>query len=169
MRFLNPPEFDLGWIDWGDAGGWAQAFGNFAVLVVAVVTIRKDSQRIAGLEERSRRDEDATARERVYGVVAWPEEWGLLGSRVLVSNGSRMPIYDVVVRALTDDMDREPALGDPGVKSVFMLNPQESLGTDLSWASEARPVVDLRFRDSVGRTWWRKGNGSLICLVDPEG
>lgn len=159
------PDVDLSWIQWGDAAGWAQAVGNFAVLFVAILTIRKDSQRIASLERRSREDEVAQARERVYGVTAWPQEWAIGSTRIVVNNASLMPVYDVTVRASsTGAHSQPPQRGVDGAKSVFIVNPGESLEAQLEWSLDTRPIVDLQFRDSGGWSWWREADGTMECV-----
>ncbi|MET8907604.1 hypothetical protein [Micromonospora sp. NPDC004551] len=158
----------MGDIDWGDAGGWAQAIGNFALWLIAVITLLRDRKRITALEREAAENREEQKRAQARLVSAWPDEWsaGRVAGRCL--NASSEPIYRVVVRVFNEGARpaEPPTRAHRRTTSIPLMRPKEELPfvvADGGPAGQANAVaVDLAFVDAAGHMWWRQGDGTLF-------
>lgn len=159
----------LNWtsIDWGDASGWAQAIGNFALWLIALITLIRDRRRIAALEHEAAETRESQRQIQARLVSAWPDEWsaGTVAGRCL--NGSDEPVYQVIVRVLTlDSRPAEPPSRDHRrTTAIPLMRPKEELtfvvSVDFPAAAEGI-AVDLAYVDAAGLPWWRQADGTLM-------
>jgi len=130
-------------------------------------------------ERRQRLRTDAALRARedrewALHIAAWyldvnPGSSGETATRVLISNGSSLPVYEVVVTLVIlfgGGAKRGPETGPewPCRAFVAVLPPRRWLvDLPIGWAGMHRePGVEIAFMDSAGRTWVREPRGLVI-------
>lgn len=152
-------------IDWGDAGGWAQATGNLALWVIAVITLMRDRKRIRALEEQGKRERLSADQAQARLISAWANEWNGSRARGICSNLSTEPIYDVLVRGSRSLLTSIPRANERTTVSAPLIRPREELPFDLDLddrsAAPEFVYVDICFSDAARRRWWRRGDGRI--------
>lgn len=164
-------------VDWGDAPTWtagaialaalaaAWRAGTVAAELLRVEQIREDrTERL----EQERRDVAERA-EQADWVASWNDS-----GRYAILNGSRLPIWDVEVRAIHPETSAtfSETIGvvPPGdVRHPFVPEeddwgaplPVEDILGDMD---ALRMQVEIRFRDAAGRLWRRDQHGMLNLL-----
>lgn len=145
------------------------AAGTIGAVVVALCQIRRDA--------KIRRNEEVQAQAKC--IAAWFEDISLSqdtpGNQYnayrtgLIRNNNLMPIYDVVV-TVVGLYGAGPAIvgednsGDFAFRAVF---PQIATGLWGFWIDtggggmHAACTLEIAFRDSAGKSWVRRGNGTL--------
>lgn len=191
--------------------GTAAEWFTVVVAAVAVVLAWKASSRSNALQaelvrlenERENRAEQREAERRLESeraaqadlVAVWPEltpgpTLAFPGSRpfttepswrVVVSNASALPVYDVEVMAMGPEPDRIRGRAYVGIVTPAepvgvefpSFDPEERVSTTADQQrvehleTEADLSVGVRFRDTAGRRWARNGDGVLMKESDP--
>jgi hypothetical protein len=150
--------------DWiGAVGQAVGAVGTFIAVGVALWLAQRDSRR---------RDAEAR-RAQAQEITGWlnAEDFNLAEERgkiiCTLCNASTQPVFDVVVNLVAihgafrrtvagkKDMMFDTYVGilPPGTRCYFLDYPGAVL--------QVRYGVEVAFRDTAGRFWWRDGNGNL--------
>ncbi|MEH1098025.1 hypothetical protein [Micromonospora sp. CPCC 205561] len=154
-------------IDWGDAGGWAQAIGNLAIWTIAVITLFRDRKRIAALEREAEESRQEATRTQAKLVSAWPDQWSAERVAGRCLNASSEPVYQVVVRALDTGTGQTapPTRDHRRTTFISLMRPMEELPFvvtgDIPVGDNVEVGLDLVFQDAAGLRWWRQSDGTL--------
>lgn len=140
-------------IDWGDVPTWVGAITTLGALIAAAVLVRFELRRDHREVDRLERAEQADK------VAAWFDDQS---ARILVRNGSSLPIYNVRVWVISgapgDELIEVDGAVPPG--DMPLAVPRGAMGA----LSEIG--LRLRFTDAAGRSWQRWFDGTLRRLPD---
>lgn len=164
--------------------GVLTAIGTLAAVVVAVLGIRHESRareraearaeaaesaRASDAAEREERDRRDAERHQAERIVAWAE-WetiqpmaagGDFGHwRLLLTNSSDLPAFDVTAMAVTSDGSWQHTATDAVLPPRSTRSVKAEPGSGRS-GHVTRPEVGLRFRDASDRWWRRTPSGGL--------
>lgn len=143
-------------IQLGNVAEWFAAAGTVAAVSVAIW--------IAGLE--SRRHEDSQRREQAESVAAWASGHDVGRMRTVVSNNSKMPIYDVILEPMYHPTPGSDA--EPSVQRTFIevVPPGQWAAVALeripSGLRPTKVAVPLAFTDARGNHWRRSTDGGNL-------
>jgi len=173
---------DLSTVSWGDGPTWIAVGVSLAALAaawraghIAAQLLRAETHR----EDRAERldDERAPGAERAVQadlVAAWNDR-----GTFVVLNGSKLPIWDVELRA------RHPETADTAETRLTVVPPNRETRQPFVPAEDPSgapiPVddvlddmdallmqVEIRFRDAAGRIWSRDSHGTLNLVGRSE-
>lgn len=162
----------------GDVPNWVSALGTIAAFFAVVVQLRREQTARHRMEERRRAEEHRAQASR---VAAWfeglparnpldpmpepgsPAAWGDRG-RLVISNSSSLPIYEVVV-----DYDAD---GPNGARAEQHLWVELLPPGDWVILADTRPswldgTVAVSFVDAAGRNWSRGRDFQLRVTPQP--
>ena len=143
-------------IDFGSVAEWFAAVGTIAAVVVALYIATRETRR---LQKRDRADQ-------AHQISAWRlVQPG--SSQVLVSNGSTLPIYDVVISYGVAYGAGPPfSLGNASQTFVVRIPPGRYLVKEPKRGESGMLGVvgpSISFRDANGSFWRRDAKGELIA------
>lgn len=140
----------------GDLGGWAQAVGSLAAVVVALVqTSRLQEQ---WLEDQRRQEEQH--RIQVFGWVAYRDDGtGSGGWWMYLNNMTNAPIGVWVLRIEDVSTGRRVTLDVTRFLPIPPGLTERPVG--VSSGDLLRPMCQLEFSDASGICWLRNSSGSI--------
>lgn len=153
-------------IDWGDVPTWVSATTTFLALAAAgfivLIELRRDKRAVTARERAEQADQ----------VAVWKAQTRPSGPKLLVHNGSNLPIYQVQVR-LRHPVDGVRSLlqegqlppGDHGYDYPDEVLAYDELG-NLTLDSSDEWEHEIQFVDTASRAWKRWGDGVLTRLPD---
>jgi hypothetical protein len=147
------------WLDKIEPGSWADWVAGIATTLAVIFALVE----LALERGRARRQERASQASK---VSAWFEESdrASLRDRAYISNASEGVIYDVLIAVTNGRVESD---GSTTVKDFTKILSQIPPGvyrtsTIQGWGGmHFSPSIDLSFRDSSGRHWFRNNYGKL--------
>lgn len=154
---------------------WTEPVCAVATLILSIVVFFLNKKVDAESKRNRAREEEL---RQPSGISAWLE--GLsIGSSVqnaTINNATNSPIYNIVVSAVVtkgygcDKGEMRQGVGD--YREIFALVPPGRHSFSLSlvgfWGMSAYPVLEISFTCTDGKSWIRRGNGTLEQIdTDP--
>lgn len=167
-------------LTWFDAiGTWIGSIGTAGAMIAALHQIRVE-RRLRKLDEVRRSEaqkiqEELRKREQAFQINSWidPED----KSRVLIINGSKQPIYEVVIHLVisagagprtSEEVSAGGSNYSPNANRYLrrIVPPGTYItGLELTWGGMARrPGVEISFTDAQGEHWIRREGGNIQPL-----
>ncbi|MFV0485338.1 MAG: hypothetical protein ACK5MU_03910 [Candidatus Saccharimonadales bacterium] len=94
---------------WGDVATWAGAVGTVGAFVAAFVQIKVER---SARKDREKKETDLSEKAQASKVSSWVED-----GKIVFSNSSNHPIYDLRVYLTDGSMHEERVMG-PGTKRI---------------------------------------------------
>lgn len=143
-------------IDWGDVPTWISAITTLGAFIAAGTVVYIELRR----DKRHR--EAADRAEQADRVAVWHE--AKPRSRVVILNGSPLPIHTVTVTFIHNGTAVHAAVDGPVPPGEHRIPIPGVIGPNAGTAGMA-----IWFDDTAGRSWFREADGTLMRTYGGKG
>ncbi|WP_417287122.1 hypothetical protein [Corynebacterium variabile] len=161
-------------VSWGDFPTWLATIGTVGALMAVIFQLQRDKEWRAGEIKANKEKERRSQAEK---ISSWIDS-GQSGTRIVVSNSSNSPIYDVVAFLTTSTEERVATnhnddTSNHGEKkkmyiTVHVLPPGNwRIDACDGWRGMSKHAYsEVSFTDTLGSHWVRRANGRIDELQE---
>lgn len=157
----------IGAWNWGDVATWFSAVANLCLFVVAFRQIADERR---ARQEDQHQHEEQEKRDQAERVTCWIAAETYDDQCICVSNGSTLPIYNVVVNIVFFGEPSNPNLAfQGGTVPILVVPPGQGfvLTSARYHGMSSRAGAEIAFSDSFSRQWLRQSDGTLMQIQEP--